>query len=810
MAKTMKAAKKASARKATPTTATKSSPGASEARIAREVLPIPDSKHIGLTTYDAKDPNTKYPPITTLRPPKGAPNVVIVLIDDVGFGASSAFGGPCKTPVAEQLAANGLKLNRFHTTALCSPTRQAMLTGRNHHSVGMGAITEMATSAPGNNSIRPKEKAPLAETLKLNGYSTAQFGKCHEVPFWEVSPVGPFNQWPTGSGFEHFYGFVGGEANQYYPGLYEGTSAVEPPKSPEEGYTLTEDLADRAITWVRQQKALMPEKPFFVYFAPGATHAPHHVPKKWSDKYKGKFDDGWDALREKTIARQKKLGVVPKDALLTRRHDEIPSWDEMPAELKPVLARQMEIYAGFLEQVDHEVGRLVDSLDDLGILGDTLIFYIIGDNGASAEGTLNGCFNEMTTLNGMPGIETTDFLLSKIDDFGTPAAYNHYAVGWAHALCAPYQWTKQVASHWGGTRNGAIVHWPNGIDDKGAIRSQFQHVIDIAPTILEAAGLPAPMSVNGIQQAPLEGVSMLAMLRDAAAPENHELQYFEMMGNRGIYHQGWTAVTKHRTPWKADAPPPFDADVWELYGPDDWTQANDVSKQFPDKLAELQRLWLIEAVKYNVVPLDDRGFERINPDIAGRPQLIRGNSQLLFAGMRVSEACVLTLKNKSHSVTANVTVPKSGASGVIVTQGGSVGGWALYAHEGTLKYCYNFFGIEHFMIEATKRIPAGQHQVRMEFAYDGGGLAKGGDVTLYYDGKEVGSGRVDRTIPMGFSADEACDVGSDTGSPASPDYGPTGNKFSGEIEWVQIDIGDDSHDHLISAEDRFNIAMARQ
>ena len=408
-----------------------------------------------------------------------------------------------------------MKLNRFHTTALCSPTRQAMLTGRNHHSVGMGAITEMATSAPGNNSIRPKDKAPIAETLKLNGYSTAQFGKCHEVPVWEVSPAGPFHQWPTGSGFEYFYGFVGGEANQYYPGLYEGTTAVEPPKSPEEGYTLTEDLADRAITWVRQQKALMPDKPFFMYFAPGATHAPHHVPKEWSDKYKGKFDDGWDVLREKTLAQQKKLGVVPKDAELTKRHDEIPAWDDMPAELKPVLARQMEIYAGFLEQTDHEVGRVVDAIDDLGVLDDTLIYYIIGDNGASAEGTLNGCFNEMTTLNGMPGIETTEFLLSKIDDFGTPDAYNHYAVGWAHGLCAPYQWTKQVASHWGGTRNGTIVHWPNGLADKGEVRNQFHHVIDVAPTILEAAGLPAPTLVNGIAQAPLEGVSMLATLRDA-------------------------------------------------------------------------------------------------------------------------------------------------------------------------------------------------------------------------------------------------------------------------------------------------------
>jgi len=778
--------------------------------LSRDNLPIPDAQHVGVTTYDAKDPHTKYPPITTLRPPEGAPNILIVLIDDVGFGASSAFGGPCQAPTAERLAANGLKLNRFHTTALCSPTRQAMLTGRNHHSVGMGAITEMATSAPGNSSIRPKDKAPIAETLNLNGYSTAQFGKCHEVPVWEVSPVGPFRQWPTGSGFEYFYGFVGGEANQYYPGLFEGTTAVEPPRTPEEGYTLTEDLADHAITWVRQQKALTPDKPFFMYFAPGATHAPHHVPKKWSDKYRGKFDAGWDALRESIFAKQKELGVIPQTAELTKRHDEIPGWDEMPDDLKPVLARQMEIYAGFMEQTDHEVGRLIDAMDGLGVLDNTLIYYIIGDNGASAEGTPNGCFNEMTTLNAMPGIETTEFLLSKIDDFGTPDAYNHYAVGWAHALCTPYQWTKQIASHWGGTRNGTIVHWPNGFADKGKTRNHFHHVIDVAPTLLEAAGLPAPFSVNGIQQAPLEGVSMLPMLRDGNAPETHLVQYFEIMGNRGIYHEGWTAVTKHRTPWKADAPPPFDQDVWELYGPDDWTQAHNLVESDPAKLAQLQRLWLIEAVKYNVVPLDDRGFERINPDLAGRPQLIRGDSQLLFDGMRVSENCVLNIKNKSHSVTANLVAPDSGAAGVIITQGGSVGGWSLYAHEGRLKYCYNFFGIEHFIVAAGEPIPAGEHQVRMEFAYDGGGLAQGGKVTLYYDGKAVGSGRVDRTIPMGFSADEACDVGRDTGSPASPDYGPTGNAFTGQISWVQIDIGSDSHDHLITAEDRLNIAMARQ
>lgn len=530
----------------------------------------------------------------------------------------------------------------------------------------------------------------------------------------------------------------------------------------------------------------------------------------WSDKYRGKFDDGWDALREKTLNRQKELGVVSDGAELTKRHDEIPAWDDMPDEPKPVLARQMEIYAGFLEQTDHEVGRLVGAIDDLGVLDDTLIYYIIGDNGASAEGTINGCFNEMTTLNGLPGIETTEFLLSKTDDFGTPDAYNHYAVGWAHALCAPYQWTKQVASHWGGTRNGTVVHWPNGLTEQGGMRDQFHPVIDVAPTILEAAGLPAPHSVNGIAQAPLEGVSMMSTLRDAAAPETHEVQYFEMMGNRGIYFQGWTAVTKHRTPWKADAPPPFDDDVWELYAPGDWTQAHNLATQNPAKLAELQRLWLIEATKYNVVPLDDRGFERINPDIAGRPQLVRGNSQLLFDGMRVSEWCVLTIKNKSHSVTAEVEVPTGGASGLLITQGGSAGGWTLYAHEGRLKYCYNFLGIDHYMVAATKPIPTGKHQVRMEFGYDGGGLGRGGDVTLFYDGKAVGQGRVERTQPMAFSADEACDVGCDTGSPASPDYGPTGNAFSGTIAWVQIDLGADSHDHLITAEDRFNITMAKQ
>src|SRR6187397_1137697 len=489
----------------------------------RSHLPMPNTQRSQFIAYDAKDPDSKFPPIEQLRPPKGAPNVLIVLIDDAGFGSSSAFGGPCQTPNAEALAAGGLKYNRFHTTALCSPTRQALLTGRNHHSAGMGGITEIATGAPGYSSVLPNTISPLARTLKLNGYSTAQFGKCHEVPVWETSPAGPFDAWPTGGGgFEYFYGFIGGEANQWYPTLFEGTNPVEPKKTPEEGYHLVEDMTDKAIAWISQQKALTPDKPFFVYFAPGATHAPHHVPKEWADKYKGKFDQGWDKLREETFARQLKLGVIPANAVLTERPAELPAFDDMPEALKPILRREMEIYAGFLEHTDHHVGRLFDALKDLEVLDDTLVYYIFGDNGASAEGTPNGCFNEVAVLNGLSKLETPEFLMSKIDDFGGPDAYNHYAVGWAHAMNTPYQWTKQVASHLGGTRNGVIVHWPNGIKAKGEIRSQFCHVIDIAPTILEAAQIPAPTMVNGIHQAPFEGASMLYAFNNAKAEERRE------------------------------------------------------------------------------------------------------------------------------------------------------------------------------------------------------------------------------------------------------------------------------------------------
>jgi arylsulfatase A-like enzyme len=786
----------------------------SDSKVDRTILPIPDRQHVGLTTYDAKDPNSKFPPIESLRPPKGAPNVLIVLLDDVGFAASSAFGGPCQTPNFEKLASVGLKYTRFHTTALCSPTRQALLTGRNHHSVGMGGITEIATSAPGYCSVLPKNKAPLPMTLKLNGYSTAQFGKCHEVPPWQTSPLGPFDQWPTGGGgFEYFYGFLGGETNQWDPAIYEGTTPVEQPKTAEEGYHFTEDMTDKAVSWMRQQKALMGDKPFFMYFAPGACHAPHHVPKEWADKYKGKFDQGWDKLREESLARQKKLGVIPQNADLTKRPAEIPAWNDVDPKMKPVLARQMEVYAGFLEHTDHHVGRLIDTLKDLQILDDTLVYVIIGDNGASAEGTLNGTFNELLMLNGITGIETPEFLAQRIDKFGSPESYNHYAVGWAHAMDTPYQWTKQVASHWGGTRNGTIVHWPKGIKAKGEIRSQFCHVIDLAPTVLEAAGIPAPTIVNSMQQAPLEGVSMAYSFDDANASERHDLQYFEMFCNRGIYHRGWSAVTRHSTPWVTTAKlPAYDDDVWELYdGSKDWSQAHDLAKEMPEKLRDLQRLWLIEATKYNVLPLDDRRVERFNADLAGRPQLVKGNSQLLFSGMgRLSENSVLVMKNKSFSITAEVEVPPKGAQGVIIHQGGAFGGMSLYAKNGKAKFAYNFFGLETFATEASQPIPAGKHQVRMEFAYDGGGLAKGGNVSLYYDGKKVGEGRVERTIPMLFSADETTDVGRDTATPVSSDYTRSTSVFNGKVNWVQIDLGKDTHDHFVTPEERLNVAMARQ
>jgi Sulfatase len=518
-------------------------------------------------------------------------------------------------------------------------------------------------------------------------------------------------------------------------------------------------------------------------------------------------------VREETFARQKELGVVPQDCELTRRHDEIPAWDDIDEQLKPVLARQMENYAGFLEYADHHVGRVTDALAELELLGDTLVYYIIGDNGASAEGGLHGTFNAMIEPNGAADLQTTEFRREHLEQIGSPHSYPHYAVGWAHAMCSPYQWTKQVASHWGGTRNGTIVHWPVRINAKGELRHQFHHVIDVAPTVLEAAGLPEPVQVHGVTQEPMHGVSMAYSFDEANAAERHQTQYFEMFCNRGIYHKGWSAVTKHRTPWAFEhIDAPFDDDTWELYdGSSDWTQAHDLAREQPEKLAELQRLFLIEAAKFKVLPLDDRQAERLLPEVAGRPTLIRGTRQLLFEGMgQLNENCVVNVKNKSHSVTVQLVVPDGGGSGVILNQGGITGGWVLYVHHGRLTYQYSFCGLQRYTVSADAPLPGGEHQARMEFAYDGGGLGKGGTVTLYVDGEQVGSGRVERTHIVLFTFDETTDVGRDTGAPVTDDYPAGDNAYTGSVRWVEVDLGGDSHDHLITPEERLKVAMFRQ
>ena len=666
----------------------------------REILPIPDiPQPYPSALYGT---GVQPTPAKPLRPPEGAPNVVIILIDDMGFGATSAFGGPIQMPTLERVAADGLKYNRFHTTALCSPTRQALLTGRNHHSVGMGSITETATTAPGYNSIRPNSAATIQETLRLNGYSTAAYGKMHQTPVWEVSTSGPFDHWPTGEGFEDFYGFVGAEANQWAPTLYFGTKPVEPPDDPE--YHLTPDLVNHAVAWVQAQQSLTPDKPFFVYLSFGATHAPHHVPKEWSDKYKSKFDQGWDKLRETTLANQKKLGVVPQDCQLTARSEGIPAWADLDADAKKAAARLMEIYAGFAEHTDHYAGVFLDALEGMGVLDNTLVFYIAGDNGASAEGLITGTYNEMLTLNHVA--DTIDNILAHYDDLGTVGAYNHYPVGWAHAMDCPYQWTKQVASHWGGTRNGMAVRWPKGIKAKGQVRSQFHHVIDIAPTILECAGLPQPVQVHGVTQKPIEGVSIAYTFDDAKAADRHVTQYFEMFGNRGIYHQGWSAITIHHNPFLQDKST-WNDDIWELYdGSTDWSQAVNVADKYPDKLDELKQLFIAEAAKYNVFPLDDRRTELLNPEIAGRPDLLNGRTSMTFyTGMsHLAENTVPNVKNKSHTITADIEVPAK-ANGVIIAQGGRFGGWTLYVKDGVLKYVHNYLGISEYPVVATEPCP---------------------------------------------------------------------------------------------------------
>ena len=750
----------------------------------RTILPVPEPPIPSITEPDAR--KATAPPRFEVKAPARAPNVVIVLIDDIGFGHGSAFGGPISMPTLDRLANEGLRFNRFHTTALCSPTRTALLTGRNHHVNNAGAIMELATGFPGNTGVRPNSVAPLAETLRLNGYSTAAFGKYHETAPWEASVSGPFDRWPTRSGFDKFYGFIGGETNQWSPAVYDGVTRVEVPHDPD--YHFTTDMTNQAIAWVRFQQALTPDKPFFIYFATGATHAPHHVPKEWIAKYKGRFDQGWDKVREETLARQLKLGVVPAGTKLTKRPAEIPAWSSFTADQRRLFARQMETFAGFAEHTDHEIGRLVDAVRDMGELENTLIFYIVGDNGSSAEGGPEGSYNEMLALNGI--VSDVSSQLSHIEEWGGPNTFPHFAVGWAHAGNTPFQWTKQVASHFGGTRNPMVIHWPDRIRARGEVRAQFHHVIDVAPTVLEAAGLPQPASVNGTKQRPMDGVSMMYAFDEAQAKDRRTTQYFEMFGNRAIYHDGWVAATRHSIPWMMVPLPPFEQDRWELYEVSkDFSQSTDLAAKNPAKLKELQEVFAKEAVANHVFPLDDRRSERFNAAIAGRPDLMGPRTSLtLYEGMTgITENAFINIKGRSSVITAEVEVPANGAGGVIIAQAGRFGGWSLYMKDGRVRHVYNFGGLQRTEVSSPEPLAAGRHTVRYEFAYDGGAPGSGGIGRLIVDGKPVGEARVPRTMPFVYSADEGVDVGMDNETPVTEEYPERNNRFTGKILKVTVE-----------------------
>ncbi len=753
----------------------------------RSILPLQEPKRPTFNELDVRNVDT--PPLFQVKAPEKAPNVVIVLIDDIGFGGPSTFGGPIQTPTLDRLAAEGLRYNNFHTTALCSPTRNALKTGRNHHTTNTGSIMETATGFPGNTGQVPNSVAPLAEMLRLNGYSTGAFGKWHETAAWETSVSGPFDRWPTHQGFDKFYGFIGGETDQWYPLVYDGVTKVTPPKM--KNYHFTVDMTNQAINWVKAQQSMTPDKPFFVYFATGAVHAPHHVPREWADKYKGHFDSGWDKVRAETIARQKKMGVIPAETELGPKPKDIKDWDALSTDERRLFGRQAEVFAGFLEQTDHEVGRFVAAIEEIGEMDNTLFIYIAGDNGTSAEGGFVGMYNEMTYFNAVT--EKVEDLVPLIDEWGGPETFPHMAAGWAVAFDAPFSWTKQVASDFGGTRNGMIIHWPEGIKAKGGLRSQFGHVTDIAPTILEAAGLPEPTSVNGTPQTPFEGESLVYSFDDANADERHTTQYFEIFGNRAIYHEGWLARTIHRAPWQTLDMPPLESDTWDLYNVrGDFSLTNNLAAEYPEKLAELQDLFMSEGEKYNVLPIDDRVIARVNPALAGRPDVMGDRKSLtLYDGMDgMLENAFINVKNQSKTITAKIEIPNGGANGVILTQGGRFGGWSLYMKDRKPAYTYNFLGLSNYTVASEQEIPAGPATIILAFDYDGGGLGKGGTARMSVNGKSVAEGRIDKTQPLLFSADETADVGLDNQTPVVKGIGigREETRFTGTIHKVTVEV----------------------
>ena len=761
------------------------------------VLPRPDFHFPGEVgrTYLDSDP-AKFPQL--VQAPEGAPNILLILLDDAGFGEFSTFGGGIPSPTMDSLAKDGLRYNHFHTTSLCSPTRAALITGRNHHSAAFAGITEIATGYDGYTCILPKSCGTIGEVLSQNGYMTAWIGKNHNTPPWDTSAAGPFDRWANGLGFDYFYGYNAGDMNHWNPILFENRDLV--PASTDPKYHLTTDIADHAISWVRQRKSIAPDKPYFLYVATGATHAPHHAPKEWIDKFKGKFDEGWDKYREQTLERQKKLGVVPKDTKLTTRSKGLPAWSSLNADQKRLYARMMEVFAGYGAQCDYEMGRVVDACKQLPDADNTIIIYIAGDNGSSAEGGLDGSLCENMFFNGFA--EKWEDNIKAIDELGGPKHFNHFPAAWAHAMNAPFQWTKQVASHFGGTRNPMIITWPDGIKDKGGLRDQFIHTIDIVPTLYEICGVTAPAELNGSVQKPIEGVSFAFTFTDAKAESKRRTQYFELGCNRGLYHDGWMASSPSFVPWDPNRPE-WDPDKapWELYNiEEDFSQANDLAKKYPEKLRQLQDMWWVEAAKYNVLPLDWRATERFNSELMGRPSLTRGRTKMTYypGTIGLPDAASPPMLNKSWTITAEIEVPEGKAEGMIVTHGGLEGGYGLYLRDGKPTFVYNFLGAERPTVIAKDPLPKGKTTLVVDFKYDGGGIGKGGDIKITANGKKVAEGRLKRTIPAQFSLGEGLDIGMDVGSPIDFTY-ELPFVFTGKIEKVDIELKPERKPHAKSA-----------
>jgi arylsulfatase A-like enzyme len=752
-------------------------------------LPPPPPPFGGTINLDAAQSKPYWP--ANVVPPKGAPNVLLIMTDDAGYGVSSTFGGVIPTPAMDRIAKMGLRYTQFHSTALCSPTRAALITGRNHHSVGFGVVAEQATGYPGYDSIIGPENATIGRILQQNGYATSWFGKEHNTPSYRINVAGPFDQWPIGMGFDYFYGFMGGESDQWQPYLFRNTTQIFPWIG-KPGYNLITDMADEAIDYLNKLNAAGPDKPFFLYYVPGATHAPHQPKPEWSAKFKGKFDMGWNALREQILANQKRLGVVPANTQLTPWPDDLPKWETLDADSKKLFTRQAEVFAGYAAYVDDEIGRVIQAVDDLGKLDNTLIIYITGDNGTSAEGSAIGTPNVMTSYQGIPVPVAEQ--LKFYDIWGSDKTYPHMSVAWSWAFDTPFKWTKQIASHFGGTRQGMVMAWPNRIKDAGGIRTQFHHMIDIVPTILEAAGITAPVMVNGIAQKPIEGVSMAYTWdkANASIPSTRDTQYFEMFGNRAIYHDGWiAATTPPAAPWlmgMAKLPDVVNGYKWELYNiADDYSESNDLAGKMPDKLRQMQELFLVEASKYNVFPLDNSVVQRI---ITPRPSATAGRNVFTYSGvisgLDVSDAP--SILNRSYSIAAEVEIPQGGGDGMLATLGGRFGGYGLYLLKGKPVFTYNFVDLERFRWEGQQALAPGKHTIVFDFTYDGPGFGKGGTGVLKVDGSEVANRKIAHTIPFLMALDETFDVGIDTRTGVDDNDYQVPFRFNGKIAKLTIKL----------------------